>query len=60
MICDVCFGRGVVVLEVYARRLDQRSFAAIVHPCPECGGCGRAHCCDGLREQPSDGDESKA
>ena len=22
-------------------------------PCPECGGCGIAHCCDGLVECPS-------
>ena len=21
-------------------------------PCPECGGCGIAHCCDGLVECP--------
>lgn len=20
--------------------------------CPECGGCGITHCCEGLREQP--------
>ena len=23
-------------------------------PCPDCGGCGTGHCCDGLREQPED------
>jgi hypothetical protein len=22
------------------------------HPCPECGGSGIEHCCEGLREQP--------
>jgi hypothetical protein len=22
-------------------------------PCPECGGCGIGHCCDGLIECPS-------
>jgi hypothetical protein len=22
-------------------------------PCPECGGCGIGHCCDGLVECPS-------
>ncbi len=21
-------------------------------PCPECGGHGEIHCCDGLQEQP--------
>jgi hypothetical protein len=21
-------------------------------PCPECGGVGEIHCCDGLTEQP--------
>jgi len=25
-------------------------------PCEECGGCGIAHCCDGLVECPSAGD----
>jgi hypothetical protein len=25
----------------------------IYPPCPECGGCGIAHCCDGLVECPS-------
>ena len=24
-------------------------------PCPECGGCGIAHCCDGLVECPTTG-----
>ena len=27
-------------------------------PCPECGGQGIAHCCDGICEQPSEGTEA--
>jgi DnaJ-class molecular chaperone len=25
-------------------------------PCPECGGAGELHCCDGLQEQPEGGE----
>lgn len=40
MLCEVCYGKHVVT--VNGRRL----------PCPECGGAGEVHCCDGLQEQP--------
>jgi hypothetical protein len=39
MLCPVCHGTHVTV--VGGRRV----------PCPECGGLGEIHCCDGLQEQ---------
>ncbi len=36
MRCNLCDGSGM-----------QRSASGFT-PCPECGGCGVAHCCDGL------------
>jgi len=39
MICPYCHGTG---------RHDPPSLL----PCDACGGTGRLHCCDGLREQP--------
>ena len=39
MLCPRCHGKHVVVVN-----------EAVV-PCPECGGLGELHCCDGLREQ---------
>lgn len=32
----------------------------IYPPCPECGGCGIAHCCDGLVECPPVGKSTSA
>ena len=40
MLCPSCHGRHFVV------RVGQ------VIPCPECGGLGEIHCCDGLAAQP--------
>lgn len=39
MLCPNCHGTRYVTDR--GRRL----------PCPECGGVGEVHCCDGLREQ---------
>jgi hypothetical protein len=39
MICPRCFGKHV--------EMD----AGAIAPCPECGGLGEIHCCDGLQEQ---------
>jgi hypothetical protein len=39
MICPRCYGKHVVVI------------SGAVVPCPECGGLGELHCCDGLQEQ---------
>ncbi len=40
MLCPRCYGTHVAVVD--GRRV----------PCPECGGVGEIHCCDGLTEQP--------
>ena len=37
MICPTCYGDGQT----------RAGF-----PCEECGGCGTAHCCEGMQEQP--------
>jgi hypothetical protein len=41
MICPQCDGEGLIV-----RPGESPA------PCPECGGSGRAHCCEGLVCQP--------
>lgn len=40
MLCPRCHGTRFVIEN--GQRL----------PCPECGGMGEIHCCDGLMEQP--------
>ena len=45
MICERCHGAGEVL-----------NFS-LPEPCPECNGCGLAHCCDGMREQPEGNDD---
>ena len=52
MICTTCDGKGRV--PKHPKRL--RELAPLLFeervPCPDCGGTGRMHCCEGLREQP--------
>jgi hypothetical protein len=43
MICPICQGARVVWRGYHAE------------PCPECGGCGVAHCCDGHQPSAHDG-----
>jgi hypothetical protein len=53
MICETCrcSGRpGFVRASAPANR-DPRAACDMV-PCPDCGGQGIAHCCDGICEQP--------
>jgi DnaJ-class molecular chaperone len=38
--CEDCQGKGVLSAEDGPR------------PCPECGGSGIVHCCEGLQAQP--------
>src|SRR5260370_1011220 len=45
MLCQWGHGKGVV---------EAPSPAPSIAPCPECGGCGLLHCCEGLAEQPDD------
>ena len=54
MRCDTCQGSGKI--EDVVRHTDQaptNSLAPAPLPCPDCGGSGIAHCCEGLCEQPS-------
>ena len=44
MRCEACSGTGWQEWRCLSAR--GRS------PCPECGGCGLAHCCDGQRSLP--------
>lgn len=58
MICETCHGLGVVWgvdhLPVTPEITGTRTPIPFpfCEPCPDCGGSGRAHCCEGLREQP--------
>src|ERR1700686_1106660 len=40
MLCSSCHGQHFIIR------------AGQMMPCPECGGMGGIHCCDGLTEQP--------
>jgi hypothetical protein len=40
VLCENCHGKGVILI------------AGAPHPCPECGGLGLLHCCEGLQAQP--------
>lgn len=42
MRCQFCDGLGTRGKGWYERDME---------PCPECGGTGHLHCCEGLREQ---------
>ena len=44
VLCSHCHGKRSVVCD------------GAVFPCPECGGLGEVHCCDGLQAQPEPAD----
>jgi hypothetical protein len=48
MLCDHCYGK-------YRVRQDSS-----IPFCPECGGSGILHCCDGLVAQPEDSGHAPA
>ena len=48
MLCPRCYGKHVIQV--------RGAWA----PCPECGGAGALHCCDGLRDPGECGPESRA
>jgi hypothetical protein len=55
MLCESCrwSGRpGFVRASGHARPDDHIDERTGLIPCPECGGTGVAHCCDGICEQP--------
>lgn len=49
MRCDTCHGVGKVWSGPFLTPHGER--AGMMIPCPDCGGCGVAHCCDGMQEQ---------
>ncbi len=42
MICETCHGTGL------------KSLVLALIPCPDCGGAGFTHCCEGDQAQPGD------
>jgi hypothetical protein len=54
MLCDSCRWSERPGFVRAANAPDDRQ---IMIPCPDCGGTGIAHCCDGICEQP---DRSRA
>jgi hypothetical protein len=61
MLCETCrySGRVGFVRAGGPTPTDDRvdDQAALI-PCPDCGGSGIAHCCDGICEQPGTGDRA--
>jgi hypothetical protein len=51
MLCETCRWNERPGF-VRARRTIQRNDHYDLIPCPDCGGHGIAHCCDGICEQP--------
>ena len=51
MLCETCDGRDGPASFAAPGTLQEDRCAMI--PCPDCGGQGIAHCCDGACEQPN-------
>jgi len=54
MLCDTCRYSerpGFVRVRRRARGIGQAGLDEMI-PCPDCGGQGIGHCCDGICEQP--------
>jgi hypothetical protein len=53
MLCETCrySGRVGFVRASGHALTDDRVDESMI-PCPDCGGSGIAHCCDGICEQP--------
>ena len=52
MLCETCRLTGRPGFVRDARRTDVEADEPMI-PCPDCGGSGIAHCCDGICEQPA-------
>ena len=52
MLCDTCRWTGHPGYVRVARNAEANDAYELV-PCPDCGGQGIAHCCDGICEQPA-------
>jgi hypothetical protein len=54
MLCDTCqWGERPGFVRATRKRADDGARYQVLVPCPDCGGTGIAHCCDGICEQPS-------
>jgi DnaJ-class molecular chaperone len=59
MLCDACRDSGTPGFVRTQRQLFGGA-ARVLVPCPECGGHGIAHCCDGVCTQPDPQDGPEA
>jgi hypothetical protein len=50
MLCETCRWNERPGFVRMRRAVQSKDYALI--PCPDCGGQGIAHCCDGICEQP--------
>lgn len=55
MRCETCQGMGTSYKLAHIVRIGNEISPG---PCPDCGGSGISHCCDGIREQRDPGDET--
>jgi hypothetical protein len=55
MLCETCRWTG---RPGFVQRPRTRGGDLDMIPCPECGGTGTAHCCDGICAQPEPGPPS--
>jgi hypothetical protein len=51
MLCETCRWSGRPGFVRVTRNLQQDGHREMM-PCPDCGGRGIAHCCDGICAQP--------
>lgn len=49
MRCEECAGQGKVMIDSAGNIVRRLADAVLIMPCPGCGGCGQAHCCEGER-----------
>jgi hypothetical protein len=64
--CQTCRGTGRIWVSSYAvvarlpaifvHEVTNASYSGEIVVCPDCGGSGIEHCCEGLREQPEKND----
>ena len=47
MRCETCFGIGETLIDREGQPVNRLRDAAMMIPCPDCGGSGLAHCCEG-------------
>jgi DnaJ-class molecular chaperone len=52
MNCSTCFGIGEVLVDERGEVVSRLRDAAMMVPCPDCGGSGKIHCCEGDRAEP--------